>query len=326
MNGDIVIRDNAWLDWYHSQHEKKWLCGGDEFEKYVSQVLNFAFDDFFNPEPVGSMGDGGCDGIADGGRLFFACYGQTGNTGLERKTLNKLKNDFTRAVQQWPNFEVFHFITNGLTGKEFGLYLIEQANCYDGKNGQRKIILKHADSQYVWNIIRNLTQQEREQLFPGCPHNATIEMTDVLPLIEALYDEEIHLNTVLDVKEVPPSKMEYNDLPVVTRAELNEGRRFSLMIREYFDASADTELEDKCSASFRMMYERHREVTKDSSEIISRLHVDLVGSNPRHDAKMALALHAVIAYFFDICSIFDEPPVGWRPKKSLAQGIKGELE
>jgi len=92
-----VSRDAAWLDWYRAQHDRRCLQTGSSFEDYVTAVLSRLHDDFINPSPAGTLGDGGCDGLAEAGDIIYACYGSRAQRDAERKLRAKMERDFARA-------------------------------------------------------------------------------------------------------------------------------------------------------------------------------------------------------------------------------------
>lgn len=96
-----MLQTPNWRDWYHFRHRQECFKSGTEFENYVSAVLSRFHDDFLNPAPAGSLGDGGCDGLADSGTTFYACYGQRPGRNAERELAAKIKADFTRGLTQW---------------------------------------------------------------------------------------------------------------------------------------------------------------------------------------------------------------------------------
>ncbi len=59
------MQDANWKDWFKAQHERRYASRAETFEQYADAVLTEFHDDFANPTPMGSLGDGGCDGIAD---------------------------------------------------------------------------------------------------------------------------------------------------------------------------------------------------------------------------------------------------------------------
>ena len=111
------LLDPAWKEWYKAKHRECYLTeSGDGFERYVTRVLDLEYRDFINPSPMGQSGDGGCDGTACSGRLFFACYGQRAKVRQDDKTSAKLKHDFERALECWDDFEEWQFVTNASFG------------------------------------------------------------------------------------------------------------------------------------------------------------------------------------------------------------------
>jgi hypothetical protein len=313
-----IQKENAWREYEYYSHEKSWLLGGLEFERYVTKVLKLSFDDFFNPNSAGSRGDWACDGIADSGRLFFACYGQTATMNQEDKTIRKFKHDFLRAVELWPDFEIYYFVTNGMVAGEFGNLLSRMQRRYDGFDGERKITIKYFGKDDLWELIQRLSDEKRQSLFPGTPHFATIELADLVPILEVLQEQQFEISATPEVKKVSSAKMDFNKLPKCSRSEFNSGRRYANTIGDYFSNVSDIELEDKCAAAFRSKYLVHKALIEDPYEVLERLYTDLGGSDFRYNVKKAVAVFAVVAYFFDSCYIFEEPPLAWQTMLELS--------
>ena len=78
-------------------HDQRCLASGEAFEKYVESVLTRHHSDYFNPDPMGRHGDGGCDGVAESGTILYACYGQRALADADRKLKKKFESDFARA-------------------------------------------------------------------------------------------------------------------------------------------------------------------------------------------------------------------------------------
>src|SRR5690242_9357848 len=104
----------AWRDWYHLKHEHR--CAkvvGNDFESYVEDVLSRHHKGYMNPDPVGRLGDGGCDGIAEMGTIVYAAYGARPTTSSERHLCSKILKDFERARDSWDTMEAWRFVMNG---------------------------------------------------------------------------------------------------------------------------------------------------------------------------------------------------------------------
>ncbi|WEV46248.1 hypothetical protein OZX62_07320 [Bifidobacterium sp. ESL0690] len=115
--------DSAWKQWYYERH--KFFCNqtGTDFERYVTHALSLFHSDFDNPNPAGRLGDQGCDGLAENGTILYACYGQSPLSPNQHNLKAKLQSDFQRALECWPDFVIWRFITNATFGptvlKEF---------------------------------------------------------------------------------------------------------------------------------------------------------------------------------------------------------------
>ena len=92
-----MLMTSNWRDWYHLRHQQDCLVSGAQFEDYVTRILGRFHDDFTNPSPAGTLGDGGCDGLAEAGTILYACYGQRPARNAERELQKKLDSDFARG-------------------------------------------------------------------------------------------------------------------------------------------------------------------------------------------------------------------------------------
>lgn len=95
-----------WRDWYHFRHQQECFKSSSGFEDYVSLVLGRFHDDFVNPAPSGTLGDGGCDGLAESGALFYACYDQRPARSAERELAAKI-GPSTSAPWGWASWVEF---------------------------------------------------------------------------------------------------------------------------------------------------------------------------------------------------------------------------
>jgi len=78
-----------WREWYHVRHQQACFASGTPFEDYVTRLLRRFHDDFTNPSPAGTLGDGGCDGLAGSGQVLYACYGQRPARNAERVSVDR---------------------------------------------------------------------------------------------------------------------------------------------------------------------------------------------------------------------------------------------
>lgn len=298
-----------WRDWYHFRHQQECHKSGTAFEDYVSAVLYKFHDDFINPNPTGTLGDGGCDGVADMGRRFYACYGQRPGRSAERELAKKIENDLTRALDQWSCFTTWTFVTNAPVGPESTKVFTALQRAHE-PGTDRPITLRLWRPEKLWDeVVGTLPEEVLNELFPGAPGIENLELSDLLPLLESLGNANAGVDTAEAVLPVPPTKMDYNQLPIASRMEFNAGRRLAVRIDRWYSDASDPNLYDSHGERFRAIYEGHRAVTTEPAEVLERLYVSVAGPNFRMDGKRANAAFAVVAYFFDSCHVFDTPPV-----------------
>lgn len=306
------MRDPAWREWYRAQHDRRSSLQGTSFEDYVTSVLSRYHRDYFNPAPAGKLGDGGCDGFAEAGTILYACYGSRAQRDAERKLRDKMRGDFERALDQWHTYKVWRFVTNAAAGPVCGEFLIEVQQKY-GPASDRPIECAIWRPDDLWaEVVSQLPPQKLDVVFPGIPRAENVELIDLVPLLEKLGSDSDFVERQLEIRPVPPEKMDYNHLSLASRFEFQEGRIMAPRIEQWFEEPGlDPDLRDHQGRNFRKIYETHRRNTDNPTEILERLYTSLGGSDFRYDSKRANAVYAVTAYFFDSCHIFEEPPIGF---------------
>jgi hypothetical protein len=311
--GGSMMIDPAWKAWYRAKHDQLCRVSADAFESYVTQVLTRFHPDFVNPDPMGRLGDRGCDGLAEAGTILYACYGQRATTGIEDKVTAKLESDFTRGLANWISFTTWRFVTNSLFGTKATAKLTELRQQHNaGSVRPLTLDLWRAPDDLWSNVVNKLTPEQLDEIMPGVPHARNVELSDMVELIQTLEDvpEDI-VDAMAQIRPVPYTKMDYNQLPATTKAEFNEGRLLSHRIATWFAEQADPGLRDTKARSFRAVYEEARRATSDVREMVRAVYGALGGSDFDMSTRRANAVYAVTVYFFDSCDIFEEPPPGY---------------
>jgi len=304
------LLDPAWREWYKAKHREYYLTSsGDDFERYVTRVLELEYRDFINPTPMGRSGDGGCDGTACSGRLFFACYGQRAKTDQDAKTASKLDHDFNRALESWDDFEEWQFVTNASFGPAPTKMLNKFRREHESGSARSLEIRAIVTPERFWDEhVSKLAPEKLDILFPGAPHAQSVELEDLVELIEMLESSPCPDGSASDLRPVSGKKMDYNQVPEVNRCELNVGRLMSQRVEQWFSEQPDPELRDEKAAAFNRIYQRAKGQTDETSEIFSRIYIALAGTDFTLSKSRANAAYAVTAYFFDTCDIFERVP------------------
>lgn len=304
------LLDPAWREWYKAKHRECYLTSsGDDFERYVTRVLELEYRDFINPTPMGRSGDDGCDGTACSGRLFFACYGQRAKTDQDAKTASKLDHDFNRALESWDDFEEWQFVTNASFGPAPTKMLNRFRREHEPGSARSLEIRAIVTPERFWDEhVSKLAPEKLDILFPGAPHAQSVELEDLVELIEMLESSPCPDGSASDLRPVSGKKMDYNQVPEVNRCELNAGRLMSQRVEQWFSEQPDPELRDEKAAAFNRIYQRAKGQTDETSEIFSRIYIALAGTDFTLSKSRANAAYAVTAYFFDTCDIFERVP------------------
>jgi hypothetical protein len=309
--------DPAWKPWYRSQHNDRCHWSGGEFEQYVADILSHLHSDFINPDSMGADGDGGCDGIADGGTILYACYGadlrrglDTADTTKDGRTANKLASDLNRALDQWSTFTTWRFVTNASIGPKTVNRIIELREKH-GQDSSRPINVElwQAPDDLWSHAVSCLTEKQLDDLIPGVPRAQDVELHDLVELIDQLTGsapDPAHIRE--HIRAVPKTKMNFNQIPQNNQHEFNEGRIQASRIDNWFAEQLSPDLRDAKARRFRDIYEREKAATTIPSEIVEAVYTALGGEGFRHSSPRANAVYAVTAYFFDSCDIFEEPP------------------
>lgn len=305
----------AWLDWYRAHHSERFatLTGG-EFEAYVTDALRLRHGPtFINPQPKGTLGDYGCDGITGDGRTAYAAFGYLPNRATEAGLVGKINSDFARALAKWDTFDRWCFVTNVGIGPKAAQAFVAINRTHDSASA-RPIKAYPMDKKLFWSdVLKDLDESHLRSILPGVPNAMSIALGEMLPLLDVLSGSVLNGDQGARISPVSPTKMDYNELPERVRLEFNDARIHMPAIDRWFAEHRVPGLRDAQANRFRQIYEEARASSKSPNELVERLYVALGGENFRFEESRANAVYAVTVYFFDECDIFETPPEGWEP-------------
>lgn len=311
-----VLLDSAWKQWYQDRHTTEFnMRSGEYFESYISKALKLRYSDYINPKPMGRFGDEGCDGLANGGNTLFACYGQRATSNQDNKTQAKIKHDYYRALQCWPEITEWIFVTNASVGPE-SVRLITDLQKAHAKDPKTRPDVRYIDCDRMWSeIVSQLSQHDLDTLLPGAPHAQNVVFDDLPDLIDHLESAALDEEDIKAPEPVSEQKMDYNHLPESTKAELNEGRIQAPKLDTWFNQQRDPELRDKKAKAFHQIYQKAAATSSNPATIMEAIYIAVGGSDCRLSPERINAVYALTSYFFDTCDIFEAVPSG----KAVAQ-------
>lgn len=300
-----AISASSYMSWYKAMFELAFATStGHSFEQFIVRCLKARHVGFLNPAPKGPLGDGGCDGVTADGLISYAMYGYLPNRG-ENELAKKVDGDFARAISEWPKFSTWRFVSNVQFGPKATKVVLDLRGRH-GAGSNRTIDIEILDAEGLWDtIVKDLTEVQLNELFPGVPHAANVKLQEMTVLLASLGGEPGTGDDGRVILPVPPEKMDYNQLGRLTRQEFQEGRLQAERITRWYERQSDPTLRDQHGRRFNEIY---HEAVATRGRVIEHIYIALGGTDFRLDTGRANAVYAVTSYFFDECDIFESVP------------------
>lgn len=275
---------------------------GMKFQDWVAELGSHALgSDFEVVRPYGKQGDWKCDGRQMSTGTIFQCYGP--ETPTDQKTIKKIKDDFSGALNKWPNFiKRWVFVHNTPSGQPPAVLSALDTLRRQHINISFEIWAKA--ELYTWH---NMLSADKMSLIYGPAPNQKIadnlQLEDLKPIIDALECRDPDPDAP---SPYPPSveKLAKNELSEDAAELLKLGRRKVRLVETYFNKAGTVELGEKIAQSFRARYAELKATECPADQIFCYLQAfaGYTGASP----KRQVAVMAVMAYFFDKCDIFED--------------------
>jgi len=281
---------------------------GNAFEDFFQDLMCLRYPDFADVRTAGSKGDQGSDGLALVGRKLYACYGpQTFNADKLQKKFN---DDLTSALEKRDGqFQTFVFVHNDLRGlhPELTSLLSNARRTHSTKNFEPFGFRKFRDEAGL------LERHQVEDLL-GYPIPVDlvfgVQLEEVIPLLDHLVRTRLGASGNDDIVIPSASKLDYNDFSYETKEDMRRAIAHSKQIDQYYFLREDVVERDEAALAFRTEYLHIRENYQDPEEILYQLDQYILG-NASAPLQQRRAAMVVLAYFFQSCDIFDNPPPDW---------------
>ncbi len=256
--------------------------------------------DFQRVQPWGRMGDRKNDGYLASEKCIFQCYAPKRMDAND--ALNKIDEDYDGALKHWAKyFARWTFVHNEYDG--LPPQVLERLLYLTASNPA------HAATAWGYPELRDevmkLDPGQLSAMFGDAPTVATmlsLGFDDLRPLVEVLIGQDPSVVTA--IRPVPVEKLETNRFSQAVRHMIEYGLQRSALVEDFFQRHYDPTLHDHVAARFGGEYVRLRGEGRTPDEIFNRL-VDIVGGvGPANVARHA-AVFAILAYFFEICEIFE---------------------
>jgi hypothetical protein len=284
---------------------------GDAFEDFFQRLMSVRYGDFVQVRTHGNLGDLGADGLRLHNGRLYACYAP--EVFNATKVGGKFTGDLASAMRQrGGEFKIFVFVYNDVRGLHPEVTrLLAQARLDHPSIGFEPMGPPH-----LLRKLFDLVRHEIEDLLraPIQVENLVygVGLEDLTPLLQHLMENRRRTDGRAAPREVSELKMDYNALSEDDQEMLRLGMRHTHLVEQYYQGVIDVTERDEVAADFNAYYRLMAEEYQDPDQIVTELQKYVAG-NQRGRAGMEIALWVVLAYFFETCDIFQEPPPGWQP-------------
>lgn len=298
---------NQWARHYFGMifRDRFFQTQGDEFQKFFGKIMNMRYPgDFTQTRPWGIHGDDKCDGYLPSQRKFYQCYAP--NELKQTETIKKINKDFSGALPfQEKYFDSWVFVHNSRDGRIPSWLTLELTNL---RNDNTNIAIETLGLIELHKITLELEQDELVILFGPFPSREDflgVQFKDIKPLLEYLSHSSFGSDAIPHA--VSPEKLKYNELSEDIGYFLRIGMIKSAVVRDYLDRHPDKELASRVTDTFRNEYARLKMQESDADNIFSGLRLFTQGPFTQSPQTEGAVL-AVLAYLFEECDIFENPP------------------
>lgn len=278
------------------------------FQDHFNEVMEAAYGtDFIRVRPAGKVGDRKCDGYLQSTHTVFQVYAPTR---VELKSwLNKIDENFTGAEDQWKTMRSWIFVHN----QHDGLPADVAQALLKLKTDHPDLVIDQWGPTRLLELTKDLLEDLLVRLFGHPPLEREMRVLDRGDIAEAVaglaLESESWLPDAAELPVVDPRKLDYNELSEYPRRLITAGIAQARMVEGYFDNNPDPTLRDRAGMLMRVEWLnlQRRGVPGDEAfqVLYERVAANIEGS------REATASLALLAYLFESCDIFDNPPANW---------------
>jgi hypothetical protein len=296
--------------WQASLELKLRRHSGDAFQDFFSVVMAKAHGaDFVRVRAFGSLGDKGCDGYLLSLGHVYQCYGALGGSSTKVATLiAKMGDDFAKALAGVPSImKAWHMVHNLIDGLPAEAILklneLKLANGalsfgFFGKDGFEQLIFA-LDPIIIEELLGvAATSQDAQNLQAG-------ELRDLISSLAVAADAVTF--DVSAIKPVPSDKLDFNQLPSHWRALIASGWQNTHLVSQYLTGHHDSLIGERIAQALRTHYDYLKAQLLLPGEIMGSLYEFVTGTGAV-TAGRQVAAHALLAFLFESCEIFEDAP------------------
>ncbi len=288
---------------------------GQAYEDLFTQIMGYAYRDFVQVKPQGSIGDRKNDGYIPNIGHYFQVYAPEKPSDSVSKAVNKVREDFDGLREYWDDKQPIHAFSFVFNDKYKGTFPGIEAVLLElkSKHGLREcgcFLAKHLE-----DTLFLLTDDQIFTVTGNIPDPAKIKDIDYSvfgEVIKAILaaSKTIDATTVYEVPDFE-QKLQFNGLSQHSASMLRVASYQSGHLEHYFSRNSTFARQDLRDAMNRLYSAARTQDHLDNLDNETRgdvIFFQILREITPSDSRLAQdAALVVMAYFFESCDIFEDP-------------------
>jgi hypothetical protein len=283
----------------------------NSFENFFANLMCARYPDYLDIKTAGSLGDLGADGLLLHDDALYACYAPQSFD--SREVADKFGSDLEKAREKRKGeFTKFVFVHNDRRGMhpQISSLLSSAESTY------KDLHFSQMGRRHIWQEIIRLEQYQVEDLL-GCPIpiepvSYGVGMEELAPLLGYLKAQRSEkFDPLSPAREISEDKLDYNTLDPDSRRQLVAGMHYTHLVEQYYTKTNDETESPEVAAGFAAYYQVVSAEWEEAEDILWQMEMYVLG-NQTQPPQIVRCAWIILAYFFERCYIFEEPPPGWR--------------
>lgn len=278
---------------------------GDAFQHLFETLMSKRYPGDFEPcKPWGNQGDEKNDGYLPSARTLFQVYAP--EQVVSARAVAKINADFAGALEHWAKyFDRWVFVHNQRALPPDVIKALA-----DLRAANPHLTIEHWGYEALLKVFRELALADLESWFGVAYSNedrSQVGYADLKAVVEHV--KFASASPSVAPKPVPMGKIEFNQLSPEVAGVIKLAMEKVRLVEGFFAGWRDPLFAARIAVAFKARYVELRAVEP-------AMHPDLIwgeledwaGYNATRHPREKAAIHAVLAWLFGNCDIFEEPP------------------
>lgn len=298
--------------WYHTLFRVKLHeAAKEQFQRLFSDVMHAHYGQHFRAvSPWGRAGDGGNDGFLPEDQHYYQVYGPMARSPINAvRASEKAKEDFELLLGNYPNLRQYSFVINDrFEGVPAPIF--HQMDEISSGHGIAAGVLDSRDLMHLFDELDEPSKQAILSSVPVPPPTG-VDAHIISQLLSHLIHEDGMASMTFLGKELAPDfvrKIEFNQLSQSFAALLTFGSYYIAGVDRFFhDHPGSLQVAAK---HMRELYSTSVEMFADDAQAPNLRFIYILDHVARNnDGAWRQQAAIIMAKFFEVCDIYEQPPV-----------------